>query len=132
MDLAAAFDSSLAAHTLPYDKILNAKDMKALLPLSNSVLKFLPPDSLLNLPVLTKKGEKVGVFAGVYTYDRAGELAAANTYKLSIFQYTDADGNIHIPPSANRLLLDRYGVPWKDAIVQPGFRLTYEKLSPRN
>ncbi len=132
IDLAAAFDSSLARRAISYDKVLKVKDMKALLPLSNSVLKYLPDNSLMDLPVFTRKGEQVGVFAGVYTYDRTGELAAANNYKLSVFQYTDADGNIQIPPSANRLLLDRFGVPWKDAAAQPGFRLTSARLSPRN
>jgi hypothetical protein len=134
MDLAATLDSSLAAHAISYDKIFTVKikNAKTLLPLSNSVLKFLPDNSLQDLPVFSRQGAKVGVFAGVYTYDRSGELAAANNYKLSIFQYADSNGNIHVPPSANRLLLDRYGVPWNDAMSQPGFRLISEKLLPKN
>jgi hypothetical protein len=134
MDLAATVDSSLAAYAISYDKIfiVKIKDAKALLPLSNSVLKFLPDNSLQDLPVFSRKGEKVGAFAGVYTYDKTGELAAANNYRLSVFQYADSDGNIHVPPSANRLLLDRYGVPWNDAMSQPGFRLISEKLLPQN
>jgi hypothetical protein len=134
MDLAATFNSSFAARAISYNKIfiVKTKDAKILLPLSNSVLKFLPDSSLQDLPVFSKKGEKVGAFAGVYTYDRSGELAAANNYKLSVFQYADTDGNVHVPPAANRLLLDRYGVPWNDAMSQPGFRLISEKLLPQN
>jgi len=130
MDLAATVDSSLAAHAIAYDKIfiVKIKDAKVLLPLSNSVLKFLPDNSFRDLQIFSKKGEKVGAFAGVYTFDKSGELAAANNYKLSVFQYADSDGNIHVPPAANKLLLDRYGVLWKDAMSQPGFRLISEKL----
>jgi hypothetical protein len=130
--LIAAVDSSMAAHVLSYDKVFLVKDSKALLPLTNSLLKFLPSESLQNVPVFAKSGEKIGTFSGVYTFERFGELAAANSYKLTIFQYTDSKGNIQSPAESNRLLLDRYGVPWKDAISQPGFRLTSERLLPNN
>ena len=132
VELIAAVESSMAAHALSYDKVFIVKDIKALLPLTNSLLKFLPPDSLQNSPVFIKSGEKVGTFSGVYTFERSGELAAANSYKLSIFQYTDPKGDLQSPAASNRLLLDRYGVPWKDAISQPGFRLTSERLLPNN
>jgi hypothetical protein len=131
-ELVSVVESSMAAHALSYDKVFKVKDTKALLPLTNSLLKFLPPDSIQNVPVMMKSGEKVGTFAGVYTFERTGELAAANTYKLSIFQYTDLKGELQSPTSSNRLLRDRYGVPWKDVASQPGFQLTSEKLLPNN
>jgi hypothetical protein len=131
-ELVAAVESSMAAHALTFNKVFTVKDTKALLPLTNSLLKFLPPDSLQNVPVFMKSGEKVGTFAGVYTFERTGELAAANTYKLSIFQYSDLKGELQSPAASNRLLLDRYGVPWNDAVSQPGFRLTSERLLPNN
>jgi hypothetical protein len=131
-ELIAAVESSMAAHPLSYEKVFIVKDTKALLPLTNSLLKFLPPDSLQNAPVFLKSGEKVGTYSGVYTFERSGELAAANSYRLSIFQYTDSKGDLQAPAASNRLLLDRYGVPWKDAISQPGFRLTSERLLPNN
>jgi hypothetical protein len=131
-ELIAAVESSMAAHALSYDKVFMVKDTKALLPLTNSLLKFLPPDSLQNVPVFAKSGAKIGTFSGVYTFERSGELAAANSYKLSIFQYTDSKGDLQSPAASNRLLLDRYGVPWKDAMSRPGFRLTSERLLPNN
>jgi hypothetical protein len=131
-ELVAAVEASMTAHALPFDKVFNVKEPKALLPLTNSLLKFLPSDSLQNVPVLMKSGEKVGTFAGVYSFERTGELAAANTYKLNIFQYADSNGNLQSPAASNRLLLDRYGVPWNDAMSQPGFRLTSDRLLPGN
>jgi hypothetical protein len=130
IDISAAVEASLAAHAVSYQKVFTVKDSKALLPLTNSLLKFLPPNSLQDIPVFTKSGEKVGMFAGTYTYDKSGGLSSATSYQISIFQYTDLKGNLQAPAASNRLLLDRYGVPWKDAMPQSGFRLTPEKLLP--
>jgi hypothetical protein len=38
------------------------------------------------------------------------------------------DRNGNVQPAADKLLLDSYGVPWRDARAQRGFRLTSEKL----
>ncbi len=130
IDISSAVESSLAAHAIPYDKVFLVKEMKALLPLSNSLLKFLPADSLMNLPVYDQTGAKIGTFVGVYSYDREGGLAAANRYRMSIFQYTDLKGNMQAP--TDKLLFDTYGVPWKDAMSQPGFRLPADKLLPKH
>ena len=121
-----AVDTSLAAHALPYEKVFIVKDERALLPLTNSVLKFLPADSLHDLPVFDRTGSEVGRFSGVYPYERQGGLASANTYRLMLFQYTDKLGNVQ--SASEKLLLDSFGVPWKDTHTQPGFRLTSEKL----
>jgi hypothetical protein len=127
MDISAAVESSLSAHAVPYDKVFSVgvKDIEALLPLSNSLLRFLPEDSLLDFPVIDKSGTKVGTFSGVYTFETAGSLNAAKTYRLSVFQYADLHGNIQ---SGGKLLLDSFGVPWKGAKSQPGFRLPLDKL----
>jgi hypothetical protein len=130
MDLASALESSFAARSLPFDKVFKVKNETTLVPLSNSLLKFLPSNSLQDLQVFAKTGVKVGSFSGVYSTERAGDLAAANTYQLFVFQFTDPKGNVQLPASANKLLLDRYGVSWQDAMSQPGFRLTPEKLLP--
>jgi hypothetical protein len=132
MDLATALESSFAARSLHFDKVFKVKNAAALMPLSNSLLKFLPANSLQDLPVFAKTGVKVGSFSGVYSTERAGDLAAANTFQLFVFQFTDPKGNVQLPASANKLLLDRYAVAWQDAISQPGFRLTPEKLLPRS
>jgi hypothetical protein len=126
VDFSDAVEASLSDHALNFDKVFQVKDEKALLPLTNSVLRFLPADSLHDLPVSDKTGVVVGSFIGVYTFERKGALASANNYRLTVFQYADHNGNVQ--SAADRLLLDSYGVPWKDARSQRGFRLTSEKL----
>ncbi len=122
----AAIEASLSAHALTFDKVFVVKDDRARLPLTNSVLKFLPADSLENLPVFDKTGVQVGTFSGVYTYEHTGSMVAANPYRLTLFQYTDANGNVQ---SANeKLLLDSFGVPWKEAMTQPGYRLASDRF----
>lgn len=117
---------ALEAHALTYDRLFAVKNADALLPLTHSVLKYLPGDSLLDLPVFDRSGTAMGTFAGVFPYERTGGLASANTYRLMLFQYKDRNGNIQSPP--DKLLLDSFGVPWKDAMNQRGFRLPFEKI----
>lgn len=124
---AAAVEDSLTAHALSYDKVFSVKDAKARLPLTHSVLKFLPPNSLQNLPVFDNGGVQVGIFSGVFSHERSGGLSTANMYRLFYFQYTDKNGKLRSTSEA--LLLDSYGVPWSEAVSQPGYRLTSDKLS---
>ncbi len=126
-DFNAAVDSSLLEHALPYEAVLTVKSDKILLPLTNSVLKYVPPESLMGFPVTDKAGTQVGTFSGVFSYERSGGLASANMFRLVLFQYTDRNGNIQ--SSSDRLLLDSFGVPWKEARSRKGFRLTMEKLT---
>lgn len=121
-----AVETALATHALPYEKVFTVKDERAFLPLTNSILKFLPADSLHDLPVIDRTGSEVGRFSGVYSYERKGGLASANIYRLMLFQYTDKLGNVQ--SASEKLLLDSFGVPWKDTRTQLGFRLTSEKL----
>lgn len=125
----AEIDASLSAHALTFDKVFSVKDPKASLTLTNSLLKFLPADSLQNLPVFDKMGTQVGTFSGIYFSERIGGLATANSYRLALFQYTDRNGNMQSP--TDKLLLDSFGVPWKDAMSQRGYRLTPEKFFPK-
>lgn len=122
----AMVQEALETQALTYDKLFAVKNADALLPLTHSVLKYLPGDSLLDLPVLDRRGTAMGTFAGVFPYERTGGLASANTYRLMLFQYKDRNGNIQSPP--DKLLLDSFGIPWKDAVNQRGFRLPFEKL----
>ncbi len=127
-----AVESSMSAHAISYDRVFSVKKKEALLPLSNTILKFLPEDSLMDLPVFSKRlKEKIGTFAGAFTYERSGGLSAANTYRLSLFQYRDTKGDLQTPSLQNRLLLDSFGVPWEGASTQPGFRLTTDKLTTK-
>ncbi len=125
-DFSAAVEASLSAGALPFERLFATKDENILLPLTNSLLKFLPADSLMGLPVSDKFGTQVGTFAGVYSYERTGGLTTANRYRLALFQYTDRNGNLQ--SASEKLLLDSFGVPWKDARSQPGFRLPSGKL----
>jgi len=125
----AALDASLSARALVFEKVISAKASEdVLLPLTNSLLKYLPADSLQNLPVFDKAGTQVGTFLGVYSFERTGGLASANTYRLSLFQYSDRNGNVQ--GVGEKLLLDSYGVPWKEARNQRGFRLPADKFKP--
>ncbi len=128
VDFMSAVEASLSAHAVPYDKVFLVKDNKALLPLSNSILKFLPPDSLLDLPVTDRAGKKVGTFSGVYAFEKVGEISGTRQ-RHALFQYTDADGKLH--SSSDRLLLDSFGVSWKDAVKQRGFRMPADRIELR-
>jgi hypothetical protein len=123
----AAVEASLSKEALPYNKVFLVKNTEVLLPLTNSILKYLPPNSLMNLPVYDQKNKQVGTFAGVFPYEHSGGLTGGTTYTLIVFQYADAQGKIQAP--SDRLLLDSYGVPWAKAMTQPGFRLTSDKLA---
>ena len=132
-DFLQAVDKILSAHALAYDKvfIVKEKDFKALLPLTHSVLKYLPANSLQDLPVYGDTGEKVGTFDGVYFSERSGGLANLTTYSLARFQYKDENGNVHSAIDSLHLPTEgigSYGIPWSDAMSQPGFRLTSDRL----
>jgi hypothetical protein len=130
-DMLDAVESALSAHAIPYTRVFKVNKKEALLPLSNTVLKFLPPDSLMDLPVFDKRTKKqIGTFSGAFTYEKSGGLSAANSYKLAFFQYTDMKGDLQTP-AVRDLLLDSYGVPWDEASSQPGFRLTSNKLNDK-
>jgi hypothetical protein len=124
-DLLGMAEMSLSAHALPYKKVFSVKEMRALLPLSSSLLKFLPEGSLQNLPVIDKSGEKVGTFAGTYAFEKTGSISGTKS-QLIQFQYTDLGGKIQGSPE--RLLLDSFGVPWKESMSQPGFRMPANKI----
>lgn len=118
-------EASLEAHAVEYDRVFKVKNDRPLLPLTNSVLKFLPAGSLLSLPVIDKTGARVGSFAGVYTFEKTGTLSGT-AQRHSLFQYTDANGKIQ--SSSDRLLLDSFGVSWKEACRQRGFRLPSDRI----
>jgi hypothetical protein len=126
VDFDAELEAALSAHAFSYDKVFKVKNPETLLPLTHSVLKFLPADSLADVTVYDKQGTRVGTFAGTYVYERTGGLATANTYRLSRFQYRDSSGNIQ--SAHEQLLLDSFGVPWKEVSASPGFRLSSDKL----
>jgi hypothetical protein len=126
-DFASAVENSLSRQALPYNKVFRVKNAEALLPLTNSILKYAPEKALMDQPVFPQKGKQpIGVFAGVFFYERAGALATGNNYKLALFQYIDTQGKMQTP--ADKLLLDSYGVPWGKIEAQPGFRFPVDML----
>jgi sporulation protein YlmC with PRC-barrel domain len=128
-EIYSAIESSLSVQAIPYSKVFKVKDADALLPLSSSLLKFLPIDSLLALPVYNNSGVRIGTFSGVYVFEKVGAISG-NKLKHSLFQYTDPAGRINNP--SDQLLLDSYGIRWKQAESQRGFRLSSDKLIPKH
>jgi len=128
-DMAIVVEAALTAQALSYDKVFLVKEKEAvvaLLPLSNSLLKFLPDNSLTELTLYNKKGDLLGVLFGAYSFERSGGLEFMTGYNMVSFQYTDLNGILQAP--GERFLLDSYGVPWRDAWHQRGFRLPSNKL----
>ncbi len=116
-------EASLATRALRYEQVLALKKENVLLPLTHSVLKYLPADSLMDTAVVDKQGgTEIGTFWGVYNSEHTGGLFSGNTYDLSNFQYLDLKGEPQTP-SASQLERDRYGVPWERARAQLGYRL---------
>jgi len=130
-EFAEAVENSLTKNALPYDKVFKVKDEKALLPLTNPVLKYLPPGSFQNQPVIGEKGATVGTFAGTYFSEHAGGGLSGGSYRLTVFQYLDSQGRLQAPfESQLRDFSGRplFGVLWSKIKSLPGFRLTSEKL----
>ena len=128
-DLAAVLETSLTEQTILYDKVFQVRERDAIearLPLSNSLLKFLPENSLTELPVYSKDGELLGSFLEAYPFDRSGGLTILSEYRRMNFQYNDLRGNPQSPTMV--FLVDSFGVPWRDARLQPGFRLPSNRL----
>jgi len=128
-DLAVVVEAALTEQALPYHKVFRVREKEeneTLLPLSNSLLKFLPENSLAGLTVYNKDGESLGTFLGAYPFERSGGLTILNEYRMMNFQYTDLKGSAQAP--TEKFLLDSFGVPWRDAWFQPGFRLPSNKL----
>jgi hypothetical protein len=131
-DFLRAVDAALSERTLTFDKVFIVKDSKALLPLTHSVLKYLPSDSLQGLAVFGDTGENVGTFAGVFFSERSGGLVSIKSYSLARFQYKDADGNVHSAMDSLHLPTDgigSYGITWSDVEQHLGFSLTSENLN---
>jgi hypothetical protein len=123
---AAMVEIGLLRHALPYNRVFRVGDKKALLPLTNPILKYLPADALQDQPVFDATGAEIGKFVGIYTFEKAGGTVSGNTVKTTLFQYRDREGKLQVP--AARLLLDSFGVPWEKIMEKPGFRLPADQL----
>jgi hypothetical protein len=129
-DMVSTIEASLTAQAISYDKVFTVKQEKALLPLSNSLLKFLPSNSLAGLPVYDREGSLLGTFSGPYASEKSGRSETVKSYRMVSFQYTDLKGNMQAP--TDTFLVDSFGVPWKDAKSQTGFRLPPDRFFPKH
>ncbi|MEJ2108751.1 MAG: hypothetical protein P8Z37_02345 [Acidobacteriota bacterium] len=128
-DVSPVVEKALSAHLIPYSRVLSVNRKDVLLPLTNTVLKFFPSNTLEGLPVFDRKLKKqIGKFFSTFTYEKTGGLSAATTYRLYMFQYTDLTGDLEAPIISGGLLLDSYGVPWEDISTLSGFRLSSDSL----
>jgi hypothetical protein len=118
-------ERSLSAHAIPFNQLFAVKSKNAQLPLSSSLLKFLPENSLQDLPIFDAFGKQIGVFTGVYYFEKIGEITG-RVNRIALFQFTDPYDKITAAPE--RLLLDSFGVLWKDAENQAGFRMPPDKI----
>jgi hypothetical protein len=126
LDMVDIVESSLSKQAIAYYRVFDIREERALLPLSNSLLKFLPEGSFDGMPVHSGDGELLGAFSGIFSYEKRGGLSSAESFEMRYFQYTDFKGTIHTPPE--RFLLDLYAVPWKEAMYKPGFRLPSNEI----
>ncbi|MBI3939496.1 MAG: hypothetical protein HY315_01555 [Acidobacteria bacterium] len=92
-----------------------------LFPLTNSVLKLAPEESLLGISVFEKSGQSLGTFAGKSRYERGGDLYGARAYTLVTFEYETPQGEYRSAGTDN--LLDKFVVRWRDIKTRPALDL---------
>jgi hypothetical protein len=91
----------------------NKKEDELFLPLTNTVLRVVPEESLSGIEVFSKDGEPLGVYANRFSYERSGGLHLKKSYSIYYFQYLDLADKLQ---SVRRkgLLLDDFVVRWTD------------------
>ncbi len=89
----------------------NGRD-DVLFPLTNTVVRIVPEESLSGLTVITREGNELGPYQGRVRFDRSGGLYALDKYTLYYFQYRGSDSQVHA--AGTRLLLDEFGVRWSE------------------
>lgn len=97
-----------------FSEIFRIEEESPLFPLTNSVIRVVPEESLKGVPVFNKEAEKIGSFAGQVRYERTGGLYARRSYTIYYFQYEREDGKLDSAGGGGQLLLDRYLTKWGD------------------
>lgn len=90
----------------------NKKEDELYFPLTNTVLRVVPEESLSGIRVFGKDGQALGVFANRVRYERSGGLQFQNSYSVYYFQYADLADKLQ--SVGHRLLLDDFVVRWSD------------------
>jgi hypothetical protein len=105
------------------DLFRTKKEEELFFPLTNTVLRVVPEESLSGTEVFNKDGEVLGVFSNRFTYERSGGLQLKKSYSTYFFQFVDSAGKLQSVRRGNRLLLDDFVVRWveiKNKLAVPG------------
>ena len=98
--------------TFTFDQLFTTKNEEAYFPLTNSVVRLVPEESLIDARVFAKEGDELGKYAGRARYERSGGLYARESYIVFYFQYEDARGELQ--SVGTDLLFDSFTVPWSE------------------
>lgn len=89
------------------------KEDELYFPLTNTVLRVVPEESLPGTRVFNKDGEQLGVYANRFSYERSGGLQLKKSYSVYFFQYKNAAEKLQAVRRTG-LLLDDFVVKWSD------------------
>ena len=90
----------------------NKNEGELYFPLTNTVVRLVPEESLAGVEVFNKEGEALGVYSNRVRYERSGGLQWKQSYETYYFQFTDSAGKLQ--SVGHQLLLDSYVVRWMD------------------
>lgn len=94
------------------DLFRNKKEDEMLFPLTNTVLRTVPEESLVGVEVLNQEGEALGTYSNRVPYERSGGLQLKESYTTYYFQILDSAEKLQ--SVGHQLLLDTYVVRWID------------------
>lgn len=106
---------------------LFTQDDGDLLPITNTVLKFLPEETWKDVPVYDKKGQPLGRFMGKYPYEKSGGLLTTKTYRVYYFQYLDKENTSQTAAAPDYIERDAFCVRWADVKDRPALTLATMK-----
>ncbi|MBI1747480.1 MAG: hypothetical protein HYR55_12940 [Acidobacteria bacterium] len=119
--LSDLIEKTLARQEIPYAALFALNDTD-LMPITNSVLKFLPDEAWKDIAVFNRKGERIGNFVGKFAHEKSGGLAISKSYRIYYFQYRDKN-DVNQVATADYLERDEYCVEWADIKQRPAFTL---------
>jgi len=88
------------------------KEEEVYFPLTNTVVRVVPEQSLSGIKVYNNDGDLLGFYANKVRYERSGGLEFNQTYSLYYFQYSDLADKLQ--SVGHRLLLDDFAIRWID------------------
>jgi hypothetical protein len=106
---------SLGGLTCEYSfgQLFRTKHEELYFPLTNSLVRLVPDESLAGIEVFNEELERIGLFEGKVRFEKSGNLYARSSYTIYYFQFRTESGKLEsVPRQMN--LLDRYLVRWAD------------------